>query len=140
MTPDERADAVSIAAAKTHNVDNFRKTFFAYGGFQMATALVVAAKAGDVPWAWLAVALLAVSVPASVPATFCLAILFRYTPDDGQRNCCAKWLALVFAIAPSVAAFSILLAAASPVAAAAFPLSCVIFGVVGIYAGKNSKN
>lgn len=99
----------------------------AYAAFQMATALVVASKAGAVYCADVVVSLFAVSIPSTIAC----AGFVRLTPEDKKRNP-GLVMAVCFCLAflPSIAALSLLLAAASTLAAIAFPVTCVAWSVV----------
>jgi hypothetical protein len=116
--------------------DDHRKLMRAYAGFQMATALVVAAKAGEICCAGFVVTLFAVSIPS----TIAYAGFARITPEDENRNP-GLLMAVCFCLAflPSIAAISILLAAASTLAAIAFPATCVAWFVVTLVARRHDR-
>lgn len=100
--------------------DEFRKLMRAYAGFQMATALVVAAKAQDVEGAAWVVSLLAISVPS----TLAYGSLMRF--GSGKPSAVVGYCSF-FAYVPSVVALSILLWPASHFAAFAFPITSAIW-------------
>ena len=124
MTPSEIEEEKKLAASAR---DEWRKLMRAYAGFQMATALVVAAKASDVCGAAWIISLFAVSIPS----TIALAGLVRLTKEDEARNP-APIFATCWALAflPSIAALSMLIWPASHVAALIFPAMSFIWFMV----------
>lgn len=111
------ADSQNEARAEVARDDN-RKLMRGFAGFQMATALVVSAKAPEVQMASWVVGLFAVSIPSTVVVGF----FPRFTRADEDRNPAAiAFLASVFSVVPSFAALTILLWAAAGSAALLFP-------------------
>jgi hypothetical protein len=104
--------------------DEWRKLTRAYAGFQMATALFVSAKAGDVCGAAWVVGLFAISIPA----TIAFGGLVRITEEDKLRNPGSiTFLCGSLAFIPSIAALSLLLWPGSHLAAMVFPVMCFIW-------------
>ena len=93
----------------------------------MAIALVVASKAGGVCCADVVVSIFAVSIPS----TIAYAGFARIIQEDEKRNP-GLVMAVCFCLAflPSIAALSLLLAAASTLAAVTFPVTCMAWFVV----------
>ena len=107
--------------------DEFRKLMRAYAGFQMATALVLSAKAPAGCCVAIVVSLFAVSIPS----TIAYAGFARLTPEDEKRNPAPiTFLCGCMAFLPSLSAISLLLASASTFAAIAFPLTCAAWFVI----------
>src|SRR5439155_21923381 len=78
----------------------------AYAGFQMATALVVGAKAHEIPCAWLVLSLFALSIPSSIAYL----IVAHITEEDKERySARISHVAGAMAYIPSVVAFALLL-------------------------------
>lgn len=117
--------------------DEFRKLMRAYAGFQMATALVLSAKAPAGCCVAVVVSLFAVSIPSTVA----YAGFARLTPEDEKRNPAhITFICGCLAFIPSLAALSLLLAAASIFAAIAFPVTCAAWFVVIIWRVRTSRH
>jgi predicted membrane channel-forming protein YqfA (hemolysin III family) len=107
--------------------DDFRKMMRAYAGFQMATALIVSAKAGDVCWAWIVLSLFAVSIPS----TYAYSIVAHITEQDMQRYPARiSHIAGFLTYIPSGAALALLIGVASAFAGVLFAVTGLIWGVV----------
>jgi hypothetical protein len=116
--------------------EDFRKLMRAYAAFQMATALFVVAKSVDGRFAGFIVSLFAISIPS----TIAYAGFARLTPDDEKRNPAnITFICGTLAFGTSIAAISLLFAAASTFAAIAFPLTCAAWFVVIIRLRKRQQ-
>jgi|SRR5882724_821336 len=99
--------------------DEFAKLLRAYAGFQMATALVVVAKSGDVRHADIVLTLFAISIPGTVLGGF-------MSEKDAERHPFAKWC-VVAALYISIATLTLILCSASVAAGVTFAASCIFF-------------
>lgn len=116
--------------------EEFRKLMRAYAGFQMATALVVASKFGDVCWAGTIVSLFAISIPS----TLAYPSFVRLT-QEGEKQNPAHLMATCFSLAffPSVAAISLMLAPVSIFAAIVFPVTSLAWCIVVVRLRKHNS-
>lgn len=117
--------------------DDFQKLMRAYAGFQVATALVVASKFGEVWCAGAVVFLFAISIPS----TIAYGSLVNLTPDDEFRNPQSiSFICAIAAFIPSIAAISVLFASASVFAATAFPAGCLAWYITIVALRRHNKS
>lgn len=107
--------------------DEFRKLMRAYAGLQMATTLVVAAKANPSLEVSIVISLFAISIPSTIAYSG----LARITKEDETRNPHPiSGICGLLTYVLSMSAFSILLWPAARFAAIAFPITSVIWWII----------